>query len=296
MASIDAGVAPVVRRLTVDDVPGALQLSIVAGWNQNEADWQMLLELGQGFGIDADTDDGSRQLAASTVALPFDRRFAWVSMVLVLPEFRRRGYARRLLGHVLARIAAKGMTAVLDATPAGREVYAKEGFADAWSFARWRREACTSPPPALQQAGPAPRPLVDADWAAISALDLPAFGADRVPLLRELAQRWPAASRVVETDGQLSGFMLGRDGREAHQIGPLLATDVTTATSLVAEALRATEGPVYLDLLDRRSEWLPWLHRLGFARQRPFTRMVFGATSAPGRTDAVFLVAGPELG
>ncbi len=83
----------------------------------------------------------SDALAASTVVLPYGADFAWVSMVLVLPEFRRRGYASLLLRHALDALAAEGRAAVLDATPAGHAVYVQEGFADTWGFARWRREA-----------------------------------------------------------------------------------------------------------------------------------------------------------
>ena len=281
------------------DLPGALALSASAHWNQNEADWRGMLALGQGWGIDAVDDEGVEQLAASCVVLPYGQRFAWVSMVLVLPAFQRRGYASLLLRHALAGLSARGMAAVLDATPAGHAVYVQEGFADTWGFARYRREAFMPPasPPTPEPCATLTRALRESDWAAIAALDAPAFGADRTPLLRSLAQRWPAAARVLEVNGSLLGFVLGRDGREAHQIGPLVSADEAAARPLIADALRATAGPIYLDLLDgRRAALLPWLQQQGFAMQRPFTRMVHGARTAPGDASTVVLAAGPELG
>ena len=279
------------------DLPGALALSASAHWNQNEADWRMMLSLGQGWGIRAHGADGQEQLAASIVVLPYGAGFAWVSMVLVLPEFRRLGLASRLLRHALGVLASQGRVGLLDATPAGHAVYLQEGFRDTWGFARYRREGGSGrqlPPP-----GRKTRPLQISDWPAIATLDAPAFGASRLALLRALARRLPIAARVVEEGGHLRGFVFGRDGREATQIGPLVADDDDTAMSLIGDVLRACPGPVYIDLLDRHQALLPWLQLQGFAFQRPFTRMLHGGSGAPvapGDSETVVLVAGPELG
>jgi GNAT superfamily N-acetyltransferase len=290
MASTDGGS---MRPLVQADVPAALALSASASWNQNEADWRTMLHLGQGWGIDALDCAGQRQLAASIIVLPYGEHFAWTSMVLVLPDFRRRGYAQRLLRLALQELRAQGRAAVLDATPAGHAVYVQEGFADSWGFARYRREAQA---PLARPAGPTTRALQDSDWPAIEAMDIPAFGASRLQLLRSLATRLPPAARVAEHGGRLLGFVLGRDGREAHQIGPLLADDDTTAMALMHDALAQLPGAVYVDLLDHQRPLLPWLQQCGFAFQRPFTRMVHGTAAAPGDPARIVLAAGPELG
>ena len=279
------------------DLPGALTLSASAHWNQNEADWRMMLSLGQGWGIRAHGADAQEHLAASIVVLPYGAGFAWVSMVLVLPEFRRLGLASRLLRHALGLLALQGRAGLLDATPAGHAVYLQEGFRDTWGFARYRRDGGPGAPTPLP--GHTTRLLQSSDWPAIAALDAPAFGASRLAQQRALAQRLPFAARVVEAGGRLRGYVFGRDGREATQIGPLVADDDDTAKSLIADVLCVCPGPVYIDLLDRRRALLPWLQLQGFAFQRPFTRMVHGAPGArvaPGDSETVVLVAGPELG
>ncbi|MDH5537881.1 MAG: GNAT family N-acetyltransferase [Rhizobacter sp.] len=302
MGSTDGARSAPIVALGQDDIADALALSASAHWNQNEADWRMMLAQGQGWGIRALRADGRETLAASTVVLPYGGSFAWISMVLVLPEFRRHGHATRLLRHALAVLDAKGLSAVLDATPAGKAVYSKEGFGEAWGFARYRREkrlptAADVPSthaPSADALGT--RAMRDSDWPAIEAMDAPVFGADRSALLRSLARRLPQAARVVEKGALMRGFVLGRDGREASQIGPLLAEDTDAARNLIDGALRTIAGPVYLDLLDSQTALQPWLREQGFAQQRAFTRMVRGRHEAPGQADKIVLVAGPELG
>lgn len=94
------------------------------------------------------------------------------------------------------------------------------------------------------------------------------------------------------------GFVLAREGREATQIGPLVARGERGARELLAAALCQVNSPVYLDLLDSREETRMWLEERGFAFQRPFTRMVHtnGRAAAPGDASLVHCPAGPELG
>ncbi|HEX7250742.1 MAG TPA: GNAT family N-acetyltransferase, partial [Burkholderiales bacterium] len=157
------------------DLQGCQALSKSANWNQNEADWRLMLEIGRGWGITL--DDGT--LAASTVVLPYGS-FAWVSMVLVLPGQRRQGFATQLLRAALADLKARGLTPILDATPAGREVYMQEGFRDSWGFRRFQLDAAIG----AQEHSKPVRALREADWPALLALDAQAFGASRERVLR----------------------------------------------------------------------------------------------------------------
>ena len=125
----------------------------------------------------------------------------------------------------------------------------------------------------------------------LAALDREAFGADRTSLLRALQQRRPQAALAGD-----SGFVPGRDGREAHQIGPLIARDEGTAMALLQSALAAMPASLYVDVVDHAPKMQQWLLAHGFSFQRPFTRMVYGADRAPGNEKLAYLVAGPELG
>jgi GNAT superfamily N-acetyltransferase len=259
-----------------EHLAGCLALSQAANWNQNEADWRLMLEIGHGWGVSL-----QGKLIASTLVLPFET-FAWISMVLVLPTQRRKGYATRLLRVALAELARQNLTPVLDATPAGREVYRLEGFRDTWGFKRYGLAKKSHPRKS------AAAPVLNSE---LLALDRAAFGASRERLLRDLARRLPNAALAVE-----KGYVLGREGREALQLGPLVARDEDTAIALLSQALQAVAAPLYVDVVDHAPKLRAWLEEQGFEFQRPFTRMVQGADRAPGDEKLVYLVAGPELG
>ncbi len=269
----------------------AMALSRAANWNQCEADWRMMLRLGKGWGLT--TPEGA--LAASIIVLPYGARFAWMSMVLVSPDHRRQGYASRMLRRALAELQAEGRNAVLDATPAGHEVYVQEGLRDTWGFQRYSLlKASASGGGDIK--GVSVRPLQAQDWRRVLEMDLPAFGASREALLRALAARLPEAALVAERGGAICGYLLGREGREARQLGPLIAEDETIARALFGHALARVPGPFYADIVDRHSRLREWALAQGFAVQRPFTRMVHGTDRAPGDNQTVMLAAGPELG
>ncbi len=280
------------HELGEEHVAGAMDLSRAANWNQCEADWRMMLRLGKGYGLSA--ADGS--LVASVVVLPYGDAFAWMSMVLVSPAHRRLGYASRMLRRAIAYLLSRGLTAVLDATPAGREVYLQEGLRDTWGFQRYSLPEARPLSGWQDVSGLKLRALVEADWPQILALDLPAFGASREALLRALAARLPGAALVAERGERICGYLLGRDGRDARQLGPLIAADLPAAQALLSHALERVPAPLYIDIVDRHTSLRSWALLQGFSVQRPFTRMVLGAEGAPGDNGTVMLVAGPELG
>jgi ribosomal protein S18 acetylase RimI-like enzyme len=276
------------RPLTPADLPRAAALSALIGWNQVEADWAAVLASGQAQGL----DDGQPESLAATVAtIGYGSGLAWIGMVLVRPDLRRQGHATRLMHWAMASLQSAGIASLaLDATPAGRPVYAWLGFRDCGGFTRW-----LLPAPLPQEPDVAVRKLRAADWPAVLALDLASFGAPREALLRGFANRLPAAAWVAEAGGRISGAILGRDGLRSPGLGPLWAPDAASARALVAAARNALPGAAILDLGDHAPGLAGWLTAHGAAAQRPFTRMVLGA-DLPGNASDYLAAAGPEFG
>ena len=263
--------------LGIGDVQAGLVLSTEAGWNQNEADWRFFLSKGVVFGM----RQGPR-LVATAALLPYSAGNAWISMVLVTADFRRRGIATKLVDACLGVATRRGLTTWLDATPAGVTVYGPLGFTPTLQLRRLRltktREANAT------------RQLSTGSLEALVTRDATAIGFDRSTLLSEFAAR--PGSRVVSCGEAIA---LIRDGRTARHIGPLLADHADQASALVHAIVSSESGPWLIDAVHAREAFLNGLVRSGGNIERPFQRMRFGdATASPAQLP--FAVAGPEFG
>ena len=97
--------------------------------------------------------------------------------------------------------------------------------------------------------------------------------------------------------GRLEGYCFGRHGHNADHVGPVVARQADTARDLVQACLATHAGRrFFLDAPREPPEWPRALGELGFAEQRPFTRMYRGDAPAPGRPDQLFAAVGPEFG
>jgi hypothetical protein len=213
-------------------------------------------------------------------------------MVLVDPAARRRGLGTLLLERGLALIPEQ-VSARLDATPAGEPLYRKLGFVAEYGLKRWFLDA--EGKSTLHPTGA--RLLAGTDWPAILEMDARAFGASRASLLKRLAGEASEYAWVIEHDGQLAGYLLGRHGRVREQLGPLIATNAETAGRLLDACLAAhPERAVFLDAPDDQPSWSAMLVERGFAVERPFERMHRGHLMTPGHPSQVYAIVGPEFG
>ncbi len=264
------------RTLTLEDLAAAVELSSVAGWNQTADDWRMLLDLAPAscFGIEVDG-----QLVSTTTLLCYGKRLAWIGMVLTKPEYRGRGYARRLVAHALDYADALGIETVkLDATEQGRHLYEELGFYEEQPVERWSRTGVAEP------SGGESMP-----FTGYEELDRNAFVADRSLMLERLAAR-----SLVYTQSKAYGFT--RAGRVAAYLGPSVASDPAAACTLITKVVNATPGSGWSwDLLPKNQNAVALASALGFRPQRQLTRMSRGKALL-GRDDMVYAIAGFELG
>jgi GNAT superfamily N-acetyltransferase len=267
-------------RLGPDDAPAGLALSAEAHWNQNEADWRFFLTRGEVFGVRG----RDNRLIASAALLPYSSGNAWISMVLVTANWRRRGLATRLVDACLAAAKMQGLVTWLDATPAGAAVYGPLGFEPTLQLRRLRLDQ------AISTGAKAPPALSSCDIPTFSARDRRAMGFDRGMLLTELGAR--SGSRSLANGKALA---LVRDGRKARHIGPLFADSPEQALAMVDEIVRSETGPLLIDAVHEQETFLNGLTGSGWIIERPFQRMRFGST-AQQTAEPPFAVAGPEYG
>jgi GNAT superfamily N-acetyltransferase len=277
------------RPMTVQDVPFGLKLSSLAGWNQTEADWAMLLEQSTA-GCFLACYNGVETGTVTTIS--YQKQLNWVGMLLVAPEFQRRGIGIALLQAAIQAVKALG-TICLDATPAGKPLYDRFGFQDLYRLERWLR------PPASLGMQPVVRcrPLSQESLPTILAYDHPAFGANRAGILCALQRNAPSLALFAEFNHEVKGFCLGRTGHQYTQIGPVIADSLEIARDLLLSALQTcAHQPVILDNASHHPGWNQLLRDLGFMEQRPFIRMHLGEFSFPEHHARQYAIAGPEIG
>ena len=278
-----------IRRLTSADLASAQPLSIEAGWNQVGADWRFMLEAGTAFGVDL--PDG--RLGASALVLPVGNNLRWISMVLVTGDLRRKGVGTDLLRHCIVEAEQGGHAMGLDATELGRPVYLPLGFRDLYRISRWRLER--KPAPMTPPSGLRIKPLTTEALELLLAWDSERSGLQRRAILCHLRDRQPGMAFLAERDGNPVGFVLGREGRLATQIGPLVAADDATALALLQAAIQASPAPYFIDVPDQRMHMRRWLESQGASAPRYFIRMVRGEAKGIETAGNVFAIGGPEL-
>lgn len=282
------------RTLRPDDLARCVELSSEAGWNQNEGDWRFLLNHGHGYGVEMK----GRGLVATTGAWPMGDRFSWINMVLVTEKFRGMGLAKAMLSRCLMDTKARGQVALLDATEQGRQVYLKMGFGGERRLVRLKREGAEWKSPRVEalEKGWAVRLMEKADLPAVGGMDRAVLGACRASLLADLQGRNPKSAWVLlDAKGGVRGFLMGRTGRGARQLGPLVTEGVGHARLLMTRVLGQVKGPLYVDVPESHLAWLGELSQWGFGAERRFTRM--GQVGAELETDwgCYYAAAGPDF-
>lgn len=271
-----------IRLLRESDVPAAMGLKRSAGWNQTEADWRTLLQLEPDGCFAAVLDD---QLIGTTTTTSYGSELAWIGMVLVRPDQRRKGIATKLLETALNYLDAKVTTVKLDATADGKHVYERIGFEVESLIERWRR----SGERVGFKAGP---PTINEHQ--ILQLDRAIFGADRSSLLTVLLANSCVRSTRAE-NGSLTGYALARSGSDAAYVGPIVTQEKSEAVELLDQLLQVlSPNPVYVDVNRNWGDCRQLLSERGFEKQRDLIRMKRGP--AIPTSASVFAIAGPEIG
>lgn len=283
-----------IRTMTVQDIPAGMRLKELAGWNQTEADWQIFLDASRDGCFVAEVDGVVRGTATTIV---YGGRLAWVGMVLVHPQHRGHGIGTRLLEKCIKHLDSIQVPSIkLDATPLGKPIYEKLGFATEYELERWTLKRRKEDLPRREQLDPdesTPRPLLE----DVLKADREAFGADRGAVLRALNRNQPLFTDLVRNAGGTEGYAFGRRGSFADHVGPWIAKDEATGERILTRFLaRSRREMVLTDCSDANRFARKLLQARGFEYSRPLTRMFRGRNEYPGRPELVCAILGPEFG
>jgi GNAT superfamily N-acetyltransferase len=260
----------VVRDLRATDLTDAVQLSQLAGWNQTTADWRRLLLLAPDACFCIEQDD---KVVASTTLVTYNRNCAWLGMVLSHPDWRGRGFARRLVEHTLALARSRGVLCVkLDATAQGQHLYESFGFQTEQVIERWERPGMNS--------------FAESPQSYCAELDQAAYGYSRAELLSSLGV----------ASGAVKSFALTRPGAVRPYLGPCVAENSRAARDSIAPIVETDAATGwYWDLLPQNHDAVQLACSLGFNPVRSLVRMSLGSTLRK-QEEKIFALAGLEFG
>ena len=223
--------------------------------------------------------------------------FGWIAMMLVDPGFRGRGLGAALLDAAISALPPENPVR-LDATPLGRPLYQRFGFADETTLTRHVAERPQVSPrtAAADERAAAPEPAGARDIARIAANDRLVFQGSRDSLLSWAGAEAPQYAWYSDERGSMS-YCFGRRGRLFDQIGPVVAGSAAVACELTRAALSGGTGrATIIDAFDDEAEFRALLSESGFTAQRPLFRMCRGRALSARRAGArEFAIFGPEF-
>lgn len=269
------------RFLQLDDLHAADELRRAEGWNQTLTDWRRLIEHQVNGCFAAESDNRVVGTVTTTV---HGGKVAWIGMMLVHRDYRRRGIGTRLMQASLDYLDSIGVSCVkLDATPAGRPVYLQLGFQPQSVLHRWYR-------PGVHEAWTASGETVN--WKRDFAVDITLFGANRSVWCQSLSR---GSNVVWERDKEhVLGVGMVRPGSQASYIGPIVAHH-DEAGCRIADKLSQQVGAAFWDIPDDNLTACAIAESLGFERVRELYRMWRG-DPVPERPTMQFAITGPETG
>jgi GNAT superfamily N-acetyltransferase len=281
-----------IRTLTFEDIQQAKELSDAEGWNQSLNDWKLLVTSPGNVSVGYTSGD---KIIATATAMNYNDELVWIGMVLVHREHRGKGLSKLLLNELLFKLKHIRLVK-LDATPAGWPVYSGLGFKNESIIYRMISKEAT--PKLLQHTGDINVNAVShSTIAEVTGYDKSITGVSRKILIDYLVKEFPSKAFILKRKGVVKGFILGREGAQFSQIGPLMAESTGDAEELLSKAISYTSGKsIVADIPEDKIDLIDWMLVSGFQIQRQFTRMYLGEEHKQEIPAKQYLICGPEFG
>lgn len=210
--------------------------------------------------------------------------FAYIGLMAVDRKSQRRGIGGAILRSLVDWLNGRNCpTILLDASPFGEPLYAKNGFLGLEQtrvLQRVRNQNIEKKPDDSITLY-SPKDLPD-----IVSFDEPFFGAERAGLLRSFFDEYPSRSYVSrDEEGKINGFLVA----QVRSIGPWVVCDSRSGENLLLAGLScAFEDRPSVIVSSLNTECLQLLTRYGFDVNRSNRHMRMGREIVRGRSTAIF--------
>lgn len=260
---------------------GAHGLSQEMSWMHRREDWELALDVGQGFVLEE-----AGKVIGTAMWWPYGETHASMGMIIVAKAAQGRRYGARLMDALLA--AAQSRTITLNATAEGLELYKRRGFSPVGVIHQHQGipvRKFDAPRSGLVRS----MADTDAEAEAVAQLDQEATGWTRPQLLRRLAKLGDGF--VLVRDGMPAGYAFCRQFGRGNVIGPVVAHDLKDAKALIEAALANLGGTFVRVDTSTATQLGPWLEEVGLTYVGDNTTMVLGPQTSRSGQAQVFALA-----
>ncbi|HEX3050215.1 MAG TPA: GNAT family N-acetyltransferase [Aggregatilineaceae bacterium] len=222
----------------------------------------------------------------------------FIGNLIVLPERRGQGIGRQLVDAAVEALRRGGAHSVyLDGVVKAVPLYERAGFRTICRSIRYVGNLDQRQVEGVAHSSVRPMRLDDLEM--ICVLDREAFGADRRFFLKRRLLLYPELCKVLEEEGQMSGFILGRRGEGIVMVGPWLVLPTAQRPGDLLESLVAEIGdlPFAFGVLETNTKARELAHAFHLEeRPNPPLRMVNGPFEGLGASDQLFAVGSSAKG
>jgi GNAT superfamily N-acetyltransferase len=242
--------------------------------------------------------DGQR--IGITVATHYGEN-GFIGEIIVVPEKRGQGIGRQLLDHAVSYLQhRRAHNVLLDGVLRAVPLYERAGFRRVCRSLRFQGRIPGKMSPRV-------RAMLPEDLPAVRAIDRIAFGDNRGFFLERRLRLYPDLCQVLEEDGNIRAFILGRrmvstgdqPGVGMVAVGPwVVAPGVENPEELIESfTVAAGENDLTMGVLEK-NEWATTLLRsYGLVeRQGAPWRMVLGLEAYLGASEQCFAIGSAAKG
>ncbi len=223
-----------IRQMSEENARLSFEWGGQAGWNPGLHDWQVMRNIDP-KGCFAGFLDG--KMVSSITAVHYRRKYGFMGMYIVAPEYRKRGYGRAIWKHALNYLTGEvGVECIgLDGVLANELLYQTWGFHTAYKIPRY---TCVVKGMFKKQCPE----IHEGDFENVRNYDTRIFMVDRASFLHDFIFKTEAKTALAYSNGILAGFTVARPCYEGYKIGPLFANDAETAGILIESLFADLSG------------------------------------------------------
>jgi N-acetylglutamate synthase-like GNAT family acetyltransferase len=276
-----------IKTLNQSDIPQLLSLCDAVGWLHDisfiKEQFETFFSIGTLFG-----HDNEGKLISCIAVFSYETGFTSLGMLIVHPNFQRRGLAGSLLD-ICTKNAPQLQPFVLIATDAGTPLYHTYGFNTITSIHRFERNSTITNINAFSTSQ-----ITSRDLNALIQLDYIASGAYRPDLYSILLGRAHLTLKI-EINDRLEAFALCIRKGDTLCVTPLISHNEEYALHLLLSICNQWHGTVRIDIPHSQKSFRDKLLSFEFKETLLSPLMIKNGENLPGKRDFIFAMMDAAL-